>query len=114
MSKIQCYLRTHRKKWGLSQRELARLIGTKDGATISRLERLRRSPGIQAAFAIEILFGLSLREMFPGAFSKVEDGLMRRAYELHEELQGDSSPSTRIKLDLLESAMKRAGHRHPS
>jgi len=112
MSRIHCYLRTHRKKWGLSQKELAQLLGGSDGTSVSRLEQLRRNPSLRTAFAIEILFDVSLREMFPKLFARVEEQLLARAYELHEELQGNPSPTTRAKLDLLDQALLRARKRN--
>jgi DNA-binding XRE family transcriptional regulator len=114
MSHLKSYLRVHRKKWGLSQDELAALIGTRSGATVSRLESLRRHPNLRTAFAVQIIFGESLEKVFPKVFDQVEDALMRRANAMHERLQGRAGVSTRVKLDLLEAMFKRASERHRS
>ena len=97
MAHLKSYLRVHRKKWGLSQDELAALIGTRSGATVSRLESLRRHPNLRTAFAVQIIFGESLEKLFPKVFDQVEDALMRRAYAMHEGLQGRAGVSTRVK-----------------
>ncbi|WP_375414588.1 helix-turn-helix transcriptional regulator [uncultured Bradyrhizobium sp.] len=112
MAYLDSYLRVHRKKWGLSQDELAGLIGSRSGATVSRLEGLRRHPNLRTAFAVQIIFGEPLEKLFPKVFDQVEDALMRRANALHEELQGTAGISTRLKLDLLDNLFKRASERH--
>jgi DNA-binding XRE family transcriptional regulator len=111
MAHLNSYLRVHRKKWGLSQDELAALIGTRSGATVSRLESLRRHPNLRTAFAVQIIFGEPLDKLFPRTFEQVEDALMRRANALHETLQGKAGISTKIKLDLLDDMSRRAKER---
>jgi DNA-binding XRE family transcriptional regulator len=111
MAHLNSYLRVHRKKWGLSQDELAALIGTRSGATVSRLESLRRHPNLRTAFAVQIIFGEPLDKLFPRTFEQVEDALMRRANTLHETLQGKAGISTKIKLDLLDDMSRRAKER---
>jgi transcriptional regulator with XRE-family HTH domain len=42
--RLASYLRTERKRAGLTQKEIAFLVGAKNRAQISRFERLRRLP----------------------------------------------------------------------
>ena len=111
MKKLECYLRTHRRRWALTQQELATLVGLQSGPAISRLESRQRQPSLEFAFACEILLGISPPELFPGLFAEVEDAVMRRAYQLHEQLQGGSSRTAQAKIDILMDALARAANR---
>lgn len=109
--RLACYLNPYRRRWGLEQQELARLIGVQGQPAVSRLEYGKRHPSLAHAFALFIIFGTSPQELFPGLFEKVEASVMARAYELYDELQGNSAKATRVKLDLLEDAFDRASKR---
>jgi transcriptional regulator with XRE-family HTH domain len=103
------YLRPLRRRWGLTQRELAFLIGGQSGAAISRLEQLKRTPSLAALIACEVLFGVGHTEIFPDSYTQVRQAVMARANELYEALQGNPSRATRAKLDFLESVLARGG-----
>ena len=111
--RIISYLRPLRRRWGLTQKELAFLIGAKSGGVISRIEGLKRVPSLAAALACEIVFDTPPLELFPEIFSTMQDGVLDRANDLYEELQGDPSRVTRAKLDFLEEMLARA-HAHAS
>ena len=108
MKRLEIYLHTHRRRWGLTQKELSYLLGSKSGTRVSRLERQERQPSLAAAFACQVIFGIRPHELFPRLFAEAEEEVMRRAYDLHERLQGDPSKTTRMKLELLEDALARA------
>lgn len=48
-------------------------------------------------------------ELFPGLMSDLRASIRARANELYEQLQGDSSHVTRLKLDFLERLLDRVG-----
>lgn len=104
---MPCYLRTHRRMWGLTQKELAKLLG---GSTsqISRLEQSKRGPSIRAALACQVLFGLAPSDMFPSLHEEVEDRVIRAAYLMHQGLDSITKISALRKRELLELAMNRA------
>lgn len=54
-SRFPSYLRTHRRTWGLTQKELAFLL-SRSSASISSYERLDTHPGLEDALAYEVLF----------------------------------------------------------
>lgn len=85
-SRLPSYLRTHRLKSGLSQRELAFLLGVQSGAKVSRYERLVRTPNLHDAFACQALFGVAAHEIFPAAFHAVEEALVPPARILVAQL----------------------------
>lgn len=100
------YLRPHRRRWGLTQQELAFLIGACRTA-VSRIEGLKRKPRLSAVFTCMIIFNAPALELFPGLMAELHQAIFQRASELYEELQGDSSKATRLKLDFLEELLDR-------
>lgn len=101
-------LRTHRRKWALSQRELASLIGISSIHHVSRVERSRSAPGIKFVLASEIIFGVHARHLFPKFFDDLEDETVRNLFNFGERLKDDSSPSAARKRQLVDEALSRA------
>lgn len=64
--RIASHIRTHRKRSGLTQRELARLIGHRTGAKVSRHERGLTIPTLPVALSYEAIFKVPISELFPG------------------------------------------------
>src|SRR5712692_7940220 len=85
--RLKTYLRTFRRRWGLTQQELAFLIGVKNGTVISRIEGLNKAPRLAWAVACAVLFNTRALKLFPGLFSQVYGDVFSRATELYEELQ---------------------------
>lgn len=86
-SRLPNYLKTYRKRAGLSQDEVAFLLGCRSGAKVSRYERLARQPTLETAFACEAVFGVPTRELFAGVFQKVEAQIQKRARVLAARLE---------------------------
>ena len=105
--RLRCYLRPQRRRWGFTQKELAFIIGAKSRSIVSRLEQGKRRPSLAAAFALSIVFGADAAEHFPALYAEIEQGVLARAYDLYEQLQGDRSKTTRMKLDFLEKLFAR-------
>ncbi|HZL44071.1 MAG TPA: helix-turn-helix transcriptional regulator [Verrucomicrobiae bacterium] len=82
------YLRTCRKSTGFSQEEIAYLLGF-HSAHVSRFERFRRTPGFRTALAFEVIFKLSLRELFSGEYKSIESAIRRRAKRLVKRLAAE-------------------------
>lgn len=107
--RLQNYLRTHRKRTGLSQDEIAFLLGCHSGSQISRCERNRRIPTLENALALEIIFGVPVHELFSGLFSKAEQQIIRRVGRLARKVHG--SPQDRYteqKLNALAAIVRNA------
>lgn len=83
------YLRLHRKKAGLSQDELARLLGATSGTKVSRYERFARTPSLETVFACEVIFGVPASILFAGLFEDVKRATLRRAEGRLADLAGD-------------------------
>jgi DNA-binding XRE family transcriptional regulator len=105
--RLTSYLRPLRRRWGLTQKELAFLIGAKTGAVVSRAEGERRLPTLATAVALASIFDAEVRALFPGLLSQIHKAVLYRATVLYEELQGNPSKATRVKLDFLETVLAR-------
>jgi transcriptional regulator with XRE-family HTH domain len=107
-SRVPSYLRRARRSWGLTQRELALLLGTKSRAHVSRLEREKRSPSVESLIACLVLFGATAPELFPSLYSHIEETVLRNAAALLHELDGDTTLRGKRVRALLEAALARA------
>lgn len=105
--RLRIYLRTYRLRWGLTQPELARLLGFKSATHVSRLERGERNPTASTVMTCIVIFGEKAVEIFPAAVTAIEEELLRRAYDLYLDLQGKPAKAVKLKLDLLEQVLKR-------
>jgi transcriptional regulator with XRE-family HTH domain len=65
------YLKAYRKKSGLSQRDLGRLLGYKDAGQVSRHERARSNPPLAAALAYELIFRAPIASLFAGTREEI-------------------------------------------
>jgi len=103
-----CYLRTHRRNWGLTQKELAKLIGSASSVQISRYENGKRNPKIEVALACQVIFGIPPSTMFPDAYALVEEEVMRNMYRMDLALENTISLVELRKRELFNIALKRA------
>ena len=104
---LTAYLRPLRRRYGFTQEELAFLIGIKSRTAVSRIEGSKRKPSLAAVYICALLFNTPPPHLFPDLMSELHEALLRRANELYEELQGNPSKTTRIKLDFLEQLLAR-------
>ena len=65
------YLRTHRKRVGLYQHQIAHFVGAGNGTKISRYEHYARIPDLSTVFALEIIYRTPARILFAGIFDEV-------------------------------------------
>ena len=107
-----CYLRTHRRKWGLSQKDLARLIGTIGCAQLSRYENNKRAPKVEVALACQVIFGVIPSIMFLDTYASVEEEVMRNMARMDEALENTTSLTGLRKRELFSLALGRAIAKH--
>jgi transcriptional regulator with XRE-family HTH domain len=102
VTSLDNYLRTYRKRFGLSQREMAFLLGCASGAKISRYERNARRPSLETLLAYERIFDVSIRELFAGVYEKVAAITEKRARVLARRLSAAApTPLTARQLEQL-------------
>lgn len=92
--KLQNYLRTYRKRSGLSQKEIAFLLGCKSSAKISHYECFTRQPNIQTAFALAVIFDAPPHDLFAGLFQEVQQQIVQRAQLLSLKIEVGSPHRT--------------------
>jgi transcriptional regulator with XRE-family HTH domain len=85
--RLENYLRSYRKESGLSQQEVAFLLGCEDGTVVSRYEKRRRLPPIETALACEEIFGVPVADLFVGTRRSVRKDIAQRRMELRSRLQ---------------------------
>lgn len=85
------YLRTHRKQSGLTQRELAAILGCLTEGQVSRHERGTNTPSLRAALGYEILFGTPASRIFPGIHAAVARSVEPRLGGMEQALQEKSA-----------------------
>jgi transcriptional regulator with XRE-family HTH domain len=103
-----CYLRTHRRNWGLTQKDLAELVGIASPVQISRYENSKRAPKIEVALACQVIFGVPPSTMFPDAYALAEDEVMRNMCQIDQRLENTTSLSDLRKRELFGLALERA------
>jgi transcriptional regulator with XRE-family HTH domain len=79
------HLKKHRRRLGLSQAELAYLLGVGSGTKICRYERFLLEPKLRTVLAYEILFQKPARELFAGLYVEIEAQVRRRAALLGQQ-----------------------------
>lgn len=99
-------VRLTRKRFALSQGELADLLALSQGE-ISRLEDDRHVAGLETVFALQILFDVEPRDLFPRRYAKAEEAVMRRASKLDRLLQGKTDAASLKKQRMLAAMVKR-------
>jgi len=107
------YLRTHRKQLGLSQDEVAYLLGAVSGAKVSRYERFARGASLETALACEAIFKRQASELFVGLYQKIEKEVAARAktLALRMDQQKPNPQTSRKRQTLIEIAS--AGSKQP-
>lgn len=90
--KLDNYLRTFRKRVGLSQRDVAFLLGCQDDGVVSRYERGARRPSLRTLLAYGVILGAPLDELFAGTRQKVELRVRKRSQALAERMK--ATPGT--------------------
>jgi len=85
--RLNNYIRTYRKQAGLSQRELAKLLGYGHAGPVSRHERLRSLPPLVMAMAYAVVFRISISKLFAGLLELVEKSVENRLGGLETALR---------------------------
>jgi DNA-binding XRE family transcriptional regulator len=100
------YLRTHRRNAGLSQRDLARVLGLDSYEFVARQERSRTMPSLAVALSYQILFRAPVSEIFVGITQRLEVDIETRLTQLEQHLgeqsaRGRAAAATARKLEWL-------------
>jgi transcriptional regulator with XRE-family HTH domain len=95
------YIFSHRLQTGLSQKELAVLIGIGEGASVGRYEQGLRLPDLRAGLALEIIFEEPVQAIFAGVSHVLRSDVARRAQALVEAMSDEPTTANALKLRTL-------------
>ncbi len=110
--KLPNYIRHHRKRLGLSQEDVAFLLGWNGSAQTSRYEHFCRIPTLRTALALSYIFQASIDQLFSGEKEEVEEAVSKRAQILEEQLlQKNAGRNAFRKLDFLRMIISREANR---
>lgn len=101
------YVRSFRQRHALTENELALLLNQQNRTAISLIETGDRAPTLEGAFALQVIFGQAPKELFAELYEHVEDGVMRRARLLYEQLEGEADQRSKTKIALIEEMARR-------
>ncbi|MBE7487006.1 helix-turn-helix transcriptional regulator [bacterium] len=76
------YLRMFRRSAGLTQKELAYLLGIHSASPISRYERSLREPSLHTLLAFELIFRTPGRRLFAGVYEDLHRRTLGRTKRL--------------------------------
>lgn len=79
-------IRFHRRKSGLSQRELGQVVGYRDEQTVARHECFHATPPLEVAISYEIVFRIPISEMFAELHDELEVKVEESLVQLEEQL----------------------------
>lgn len=113
MSQLPNYLRMHRNRHGLSQADVAFLLGCRHGSKVSRYERFVRRPSLQKAFACELICGIPARELFAGIYDPVRQKTLKRAKLLLQRLEKAGSEKDEDKITRLKEILRSTKSANP-
>lgn len=104
---LPSYLHTLRKRWGLSQPDLAALLGI-TGSALSRFENRSRHPSAKLVVAAEVIFGHGAKDVFPRYYQEIERAVVERARAQYKLQETQSGPDARERLRFLDEIIDRA------
>jgi transcriptional regulator with XRE-family HTH domain len=104
---LPSYLHKLRKQWGLSQPDIASLLGI-TGSALSRFENRSRRPNARLIAGAEVLFGHGVKDVFPAFYRDIERAIVNRARRQHDRLESKADPASREKLRFLNEIIERA------
>lgn len=95
MKKLPNYLRAYRKRSGLSQEEVAYLLGAQTDSNVWLYEAGRRIPALPNLIAYERIFRTSGAHLYAGVSEVIEKRIQARAKRLSAALAGKSFTASR-------------------
>lgn len=66
------YLKTQRRRLGLTQGEVAALLNISSGGALSRYEKGCKAPNLKTALRLSILYQTSFKKLFPKLYEELE------------------------------------------
>ena len=97
---LSSYVRSHRKRLGLTQAELGFLVGENNQSNITRYESGKRLPSAPILLALMALFDSGAEKLFPRQLEDESLSMLAKLDELIIRLDPEDSKSIRKRDDL--------------
>ena len=97
----------YRKRWGLTQPQLAKLVSLASPSAISRIEHSKRNPTAATLMALSIVFGLPLPDLLASLYDDIEEAVANASEALLEELERRTDKESVLARTLLEDILVR-------
>lgn len=81
----------------MSQDEVAFLLGAQGGGKVCRYERFARTPNLETALALEVIFQRPVSELLGGVYQKVETRVVKRAKVLAERVSNRTGTKANVR-----------------
>ena|ERR1700726_3449859 len=105
---LPSYLLSLRKRSGLSQSDVAMLLGI-SGSVLCKCESLSRRPTMELAIGAEVIFGHPMREVFPAFYAEIGRAVAERARAQCNRYKTRTKTAKGVKLRALDEIISRAG-----
>lgn len=100
--KLKNYLRSYRRRSGLTQKEVAFLLGCNSESKISRYENSVQLPNLKTVLALEVLYQIPPQNLFAGIYETEKQAMIQNAEQLVVRLnQSPPDQATMRKLSVL-------------
>ena len=80
---------------GLTQADVAFLLGFKTTTTVSKHELAKRRPSSKTALAYALIYGVSVKDIFGGEFIRMEPEINRRTETLIKKIKSTEKQSVK-------------------
>lgn len=90
-SPLGSYLKSHRKRSGLSQKQLAELLGYDSRSVVSRHECSNSMPSLEIVLAYQAIFRVPVSDLFLGIYQKIEKVIEAQLADLRATLEEKSA-----------------------
>lgn len=109
------YAKTHRKRSGLSQNELAFLFGDKSTSFVLKTERGNEIPCLSRALSYQIIFDTQAEEIFAPLATALVNRIFNNIIKLSKDLENQpETPSIKRKLNFLEKTARNIANKYSS
>jgi transcriptional regulator with XRE-family HTH domain len=98
------HLRAHRKRSGLTQREVATLLGYASKSLVSRHETASGIPTLDIGLAYEAIFRIPISQLFPELYRNIEASVEERLSVMEADFRqkGGKGRNARVTAQKLE------------
>lgn len=96
--RLENYLKPYRKRAGLTQQEVASLLGWKSETQVGRIEKRQRCPTLRNAVGLVAALNVPITDLFAGMYERIAKQVRKRRARLFRQLMKRTVPPKEAKL----------------